>query len=656
MELGECRNRKSSPRICTNDSHTPIPPHSHTRTALPAKLYTCCFLSLLLLVTLQPAFSDVTAERQGTNIILRNDLVRAVISLPTGGRIAEYTYQPFGKGNITEISAGGLLMDHVWEQQWPGEFWSRVYAGEVVSAGPREATVRVWTTGEGSTIKGLKFERWMTLRDGERALHCTVSISNPTADGRVTGYWNQNVFWFQQQRDGQLWSQPTTRGISHDGWFVDDFTSGWIGASNAKLAQGIVFVMDYNDLFRLYPNSMDLTTEWMYDKVAIPPGKTWTTRFAVIPVSGMERFSHGSANMIANLTVTPMPGSLQITHQLTRGLVPLKNVTVKTTLKGLRQPWSATIPEATFPALTDAVQTASVRATGVEGMPAVITVTVTGTAADGAPVSESYQDYVGGDYGANIDLRTGNPLLSLPRPAKAKVYLKPDVLRYTPNPKPRILFLRGMYSKFFRVDQALKARFPNAEITDGWLDSSSVGLLLSYFPADYPGLLSYDLVVLANMPAAPLDLIGQEMLADYLQAGGNVLLLGGDRAYGQGDFVNTNFLAAMPVEFGGHYNWRKLPAGALKITAAHPVTAGVTFGAKDMVYYSHLCRPKPGAIVAAGAGDRPLLVLGSTPKGGRVACVLATPFGEAAPGETAFWDAPAWQELMGNTVNWLVKR
>jgi len=74
------------------------------------------------------------------------------------------------------------------------------------------------------------------------------------------------------------------------------------------------------------------------------------------------------------------------------------------------------------------------------------------------------------------------------------------------------------------------------------------------------------------------------------------------------------------------------------------------------VFYHHLCTPKPGATVAVTAGDRPILLLATTPKGGRIACVLATPFGEAGPGEIAYWDSPAWKTLMQNTMKWLIKR
>ena len=37
-------------------------------------------------------------------------------------------------------------------------------------------------------------------------------------------------------------------------------------------------LMDYNDLLALYDCCAAVTTEWMYDKVAIPAGKTWTHR------------------------------------------------------------------------------------------------------------------------------------------------------------------------------------------------------------------------------------------------------------------------------------------------------------------------------------------------------------------------------------------
>ncbi len=611
-----------------------------------------------------------TATVAGEKITMRNDVVTLTIDLKTGARVDTFVYTPFGENIIYPVeSSGGLLMDHVWEQTWPGEFLYRKYDGEVVKNGPDEAVVKVWTMGTKETTSGIRLERVIRLKDGERALRCTVSLTNTTEDGKVTGYWSQNNFWFGG-KEGITWARPAVRGIDHCGldaqgdqwlsnawYYIDDATAGWNSAFHRGRQQGMMCLMDYNDLWRLYDNCQAITTEWMYDKVAIPGGKTWTTEIALLPVAGMTGFQHGSPHLVANFAVTPAPGGLTIEHQLSKGLVGLKDVTITTRVEGLKTVWAATAPEAKLAELTEAVQKVTVNATGVEAMPAGIFITVTGTAPDGTTVTERYGDYYGGAEGKNNDPFTMRPYLAFARPAKQKVYLKPDVIHYVPNREPKVLFLRGMWHEFFRVEEAVKAAFPAATVTDGWLDSSPVGLALSYFPGDYPSLLSYDLIVLGNLPAAPLDLVGQEMLKDYVHAGGNLLLLGGDHAFGQAGFRNEGLIAALPVELGGAYNWRKI-AGAktLAVSADVPATDGVVFGAKDVVFYAHdKCTPKAAATVAVKAGAQPILVLGATHNGGRIACVLATPFGEAAPGETAFWDAPAWRTLMQRTVGWLVK-
>jgi uncharacterized membrane protein len=627
-------------------------------------------LACLLLAFAYPPARAATATMAGEQITMANDLVKLTIDLKTGARVDTFIYKGFGENIIYPVSSsGGLLMDHVWEQTWPGEFLFKKYDGEVVKNGPDEAVVKVWTMGKETTTKGIRLERRITLKDGERALRCTVSLINTTTEGRVTGYWSQNNFWFGGAKENMTWARPAVRGIDSlgldgkgDPWFgniwfyVDDATAGWNSAYKTEVQQGMMCLMDYNDLWRLYDNSGAITTEWMYDKVAIPGGKTWTTEITLLPVAGVTGFKHGSKHLIANFEATPAPGGLTIEHQLSKGLLGLKDVTISTTVKGLKTAWAATVPEAKFAELTDAVQKVTVKATGVEAMPAGILVTVTGTAPDGTKVTEKYGDYYGGAEGKNNDPFSMKPYLAFDRPAKQKVYLKPDVIQYVPNKEPKILYLRGMWHEFFRAEEAIKAAFPTATITDGWLDSSPVGLALSYFPGDYPSLLSYDLIILGNLPAAPLDLVGQEMLKDYVQAGGNLLLLGGDQAFGQAGFSNAGLIEALPVELGGAYNWRKIKgANALKVAADAPATKGVAFGAKDLVLYSHLCKPKAAAMVAVKAGEEPIHILGTTPKGGRIACVLATPFREAGKGETAFWDAPAWKALMQNTTTWLIK-
>jgi uncharacterized membrane protein len=231
------------------------------------------------------------------------------------------------------------------------------------------------------------------------------------------------------------------------------------------------------------------------------------------------------------------------------------------------------------------------------------------------------------------------------------------VIRYTPNDPPRVLFLRGLWAEWFRVEESLRNVAYNSQLKTGWLRSSPVGLGFSYWPADYPEILSFDLIVLGNVPAQPFDLVGQEMLADYVKGGGNLLILGGDRAFGQAGFENRNFLDVLPVEPGGPYNWRPVEdGGRLAGAGSHAILEGVAFAGIERVFYSHLSKPRDGAVVVATVGSRPFLVVGETAEGGRIACVLGTPFGEAGNGEAAFWDAPAYVRLMQNTIKWLLRR
>ena len=621
---------------------------------------------MALTVGLAPLAPAATATRDGDKITVQNGVLKLVIDLKAGARVSEFAYKPFGENIVYPVeSSGGILMDHVWEQTWPGEFLNRKYDAEIVKPGPEEAAVRVWTSGTEATTKGLRFERLLTLQEGTRHVQCRLSLINTSAQGRVTGYWSQNNFWFAG-KEKMTWFRPSTRGIDRMGtdWFtynwyyVDDSTAGWNAACQPDRRQGMVFLMDFNDLWRIYDNGSAITTEWMYDKVAIPAGKTWTTEFTIIPVAGMSGFVHGSRNAIANFEVAEIPGGLSIEHFLTRGPVPLKDVTVSTRVWGLKKPWTATVPEAKFAALDETVQRATVKATGVQAMPAGIQVTVTGTTPDGKSATETYGDYYGGAEGKNNDPFSMKPYLTFERPQKQKVFLKPDVIQYTPDATPTVLYLRGLWIELFGLDRTFKASLPDGKVEDGWLDASPVGYALSSFPADYPALLTYDIIVLGNIPAAPMDLVGQEMLKDYMEAGGSVLILGGDQSYGQAGFANKRLIELLPVEIGSGYDWRKMPAGAAMTVAApdHPVARNVAFGPKDRVFYSHTCKAKSGATVTVKAGDRPILVLGSTPKGGKVACVLATTFGVAGRDEHAFWDTEAWRVLMANTVHWLVTR
>jgi uncharacterized membrane protein len=217
--------------------------------------------------------------------------------------------------------------------------------------------------------------------------------------------------------------------------------------------------------------------------------------------------------------------------------------------------------------------------------------------------------------------------------------------------------MRGLWAPFHGIDEALAA-IGDVEVSDGWMKKAPFGETVSGFPAGYDELLTYDVIILANMGGGQmLNDLSQEMLADYVRAGGGLLMLSGDRTYAQADFKNPKFLDVLPATFGEYGDYGRLPQPSpLKATARHEVLAGVHLPPREVVLYAHNVTARPNAeTVLSLAGGRPALLTSTTGRG-RVALVAALPFGEAPEGSMLYFRSGQWRELMGNVLKWLARR
>ena len=219
------------------------------------------------------------------------------------------------------------------------------------------------------------------------------------------------------------------------------------------------------------------------------------------------------------------------------------------------------------------------------------------------------------------------------------------------NDHLRVLFVRGLWHEYSGVDEAL-GQIPGVEVVDSWYDESDTGSSLLNFPPDYDTMLGFDVVVLANVDGGALGLVGQEMLADFVQAGGGLLVIGGDRTYGQAHFENRSFLKLLPVEIGATSDWHRLPQPVPLSIGGSDATSGVAFDANTVVLYQHNLQPLASATVAVKAGDAAAVVLQQN-GAGRTAASLLLPFGEPSAGKTGYWESPQWFTTMRNTLQWL---
>ena len=75
----------------------------------------------------------------------------------------------------------------------------------------------------------------------------------------------------------------------------------------------------------------------------------------------------------------------------------------------------------------------------------------------------------------------------------------------------------------------------------------------------------------------------------------------------------------------------------------------IDWTAPPVVLWQHVMKARPDATVHVAVADNPLIL--TRPYGqGQVCFVTAAPLGDAAAGETAFWDWPQWPKLMGAVI------
>ena len=588
--------------------------------------------------------------------VIESDLYRLTFDPAQGGRCTSFFVKATQREWVYDGSWAGMFQDHFAHQGWPGELLSAPYDYAIERDGDQALSLRLWTVPHGTDplTRGLKVEKIVTLREGHREVEVTNSFTNPTAEGKNVGMWIQQCFCYGGQRLYDQYYRPGVAGISLDGMddtgshkqpkTSDDYaqdwvkqpTEGWSAGRDRKTNEGAVFLMDYNYLDILYNCGGSYTTEWFMDKVPLPPGKSWSTQYWVVPVDGFRGFTHASRRLVANLEVQATGNGL--THQLCGTADSLGDVTITTSVYGVRSKQERTLAPVTAAAVgltpTEVVQPLLQAQTE----PLVFRVELAGK-----DWTEKYEYLYEGPFAAaGIQGAPSAPEYPLPRPKKVKTFLKPDVWTRPHNAHPKVLLLYGMWTQHYHVEEALRALDPEAEITvcDGW----------GFFPATYDTLLGYDLLVLSDMPAGP-DFCN-EMVSDFARHGGGVLTLGGMMTYGAGQWKDTALEGMLPVRLTSAFDMKEEKAGVAPLATAGSPLAALAWPPAARFYWMNTADPEPTAQVWLQAGSYPLLVVDKCGEG-RVATVLGTCHGEATHDTIPAWRTRAWTQMLTHTLQWL---
>lgn len=607
-------------------------------------------------------------------IVMENAVLRLVVDPSRGGAVVSYVAKATGREVVPSGRKGmGLFTDHFWGQTWPGELFDAPYESALLATGPDLASVKVWRTVQGNwggsqkMLAGLVIEKTYTLRGDDPALTCHVVVRNPTSSTRLQAYWAQHIFWPGGDYDAATdrYFRPSTRGVvptantanNTRDEYIRDPLAGWSAALDTVKGEGLLFLMDYNDLDMLYNCGGNVTLEWMVDKIPVPAGRTWESDIVLLPLAGLTSVAHASTNIVAAVAVTRQSGAVTLTHTLRATAAAIEGLTLTTRVIGAGDHREVRLPALEIGGVTTAPRSVEQTAAGVSEDPLAVRVTAAGRI-DGRPFLEEYfYFHVGGyGYGANVQQDLSTPLYKIARPDKRQELMRPETITRVWLPKPQGFVLRGLHSEAFQLDAAF-ARL-GAETRSGSFSINTEGPRTSDFPFDYDALMQQDAVVVANASLECLGRLGQMILRDYLTHGGSLLLLGGKSAFGNGGLAGSGLEDLLPVEpADSRFDIRRLKALRLAAAQPHPAVAGLDWAALPAAdYYLHAVKVRPSGRVLLAAGEEPFLVVGELPGGGRVACLLAAPYGGEGPLPAGAFAAPEWPLFMRNLLAWLTSR
>ncbi|MHB9036699.1 MAG: glutamine amidotransferase [Armatimonadota bacterium] len=629
-------------------------------------------------------------------VVLRNSFVQLTFDPARGGRCTSFRLLDTGKEIIATDQSAGMFIDHWAKYVYPSGLMHLPYKYKIVGDGKSRLGIELSLTvpemggGRGAADKrasmsiptgddlaGLVITKTIYLNAANNLVEVSEACANPTKKSRSVA---QHVQQAIETNRAYEWYMPSTQGLAlrvhpklgegldtGPDW-VKEPTAGWIAVRERETNDGLLFVFDYNYLRSIY--TCGTTAEWLMDAVPLGLGKEFETDYVVKPVSGFEGFVYGSKRIVADIRADEVDGEVRVCHDIAAVSDELNNVVAEVIVYGWKSKealdrrvlvidrvgFKKTSQEFTFSpeSLSDGV---------------VFKVSVKGRGFE-----EHYEYYYAGDKAEYI--RKYNPSGTTESMAPLA---GTNVGAYFQKPPRRDLNIKntfnvdfsklmvgsrkgcqvfvgfGLYTDILHIDDALGTWLRKGEDPAVFTWASCLPGGAENLPGSYEETFGYDTIVLSDVNKKSLGDINLEMLCDYVEHGGSLLVTGGPYAFGNGEFDETRFLKVLPVEISGPFDLKWAGKGnswdLLAADAESPLLSGVSFAQKPKVFWQHFVTPKKGSIIVLKAGGKPALVLGRYGKG-RVAVLTLSPTGEGQ-GETQWWDWNGWDTLVRNVFTWL---
>jgi uncharacterized membrane protein len=220
----------------------------------------------------------------------------------------------------------------------------------------------------------------------------------------------------------------------------------------------------------------------------------------------------------------------------------------------------------------------------------------------------------------------------------------------------RFLALLGRNFPQWKIEEAARAAAPPMTLDFSYFSTDYRGDRLSRFPATRREMIGYDGVIIIDAAVDALHGSARQILRQFVQTGGGLVVAGGFYAYGGGGFGQSDLAELLPVVVKGPFDVQWLPQpAAIRPGGVVPGLPAFSTGDSAVVMWLQDVAVKPAArtplVAMVGGQQRPLLAVGRFGEG-RVAALAGTVYGVAPAGKTPFWECPQWPAYLAQLMAW----
>ena len=216
----------------------------------------------------------------------------------------------------------------------------------------------------------------------------------------------------------------------------------------------------------------------------------------------------------------------------------------------------------------------------------------------------------------------------------------------------------GLFMPQWKVNEAMNVvagRLPGTERTQSYLTFCDLKdhpqrASLSGFPTEWEDLYRHSVIVLNNVPAESVSIVGRVMLKQYVQDGGCLVMMGDTHGLVPGEWTQSELGPLLPVAPRKNTNL-VYPPKPLPLQPRDNAFRGFNWAETPYTIYYHSADVRPGATVLLASGEIPLIVerhIGT----GRLTVLLTSVCGEKNPKVDGipFWQWSDWPALVAQLI------